>query len=201
MPARGLEPRTLGLKARPELRRTPPHASFCIRFSASRLPVAPRGTSAWQYKLAIRTAVPADELDASVDDAPGRIGCEDGRRVGNPAVPRLPARQGAEAIGVQPATPRRPWQHPWAPAVLDSPHRASSMLPRPPRLGSTNWHRFVSIALSFPLRPLAKSRTSLAGPETGKSSSRLCPNYTEPTTAAVLTSISSEWEAPSALST
>jgi hypothetical protein len=40
-------------KARPELRRTPPHASCCIRFSASRLPVAPRGTPAWQYKLAI----------------------------------------------------------------------------------------------------------------------------------------------------
>jgi hypothetical protein len=60
VPARGLEPRTLGLKARPEPRRTPPHASCCIRFSASRLPVAPRGTPAWQYEMAIHPKAVSD---------------------------------------------------------------------------------------------------------------------------------------------
>ena len=53
MPARGLEPRTLGLKARPELRRTPPDGSPGTRHSASRLLMAPQGTSAWLHKLAI----------------------------------------------------------------------------------------------------------------------------------------------------
>lgn len=53
VPARGFEPRTLGLKARPDLRRTPPQASPRTRFSASRLPLAPRGTPAWLYRLAI----------------------------------------------------------------------------------------------------------------------------------------------------
>ncbi len=48
-----LEPQTLGLKARPELRRTPPQDSCRTRFSASRLPLALRASSAWQYKLAI----------------------------------------------------------------------------------------------------------------------------------------------------
>lgn len=54
VPARGLKPRTIGLKARFDLRGAPPQGSRCIGYSASRLLVAPRTAAAWLYEMAIR---------------------------------------------------------------------------------------------------------------------------------------------------
>jgi hypothetical protein len=54
VPAQGFEPWTIGLKARYDLRRTPPQSSRCIGSSASCLPLAPLAVPARLYKLAIR---------------------------------------------------------------------------------------------------------------------------------------------------
>src|SRR5207245_2000507 len=53
VPARGLEPRTLGSKVRPDLRMTPSQVSCRIRISAPRLLPAPTTAPAWLYKLAM----------------------------------------------------------------------------------------------------------------------------------------------------
>src|SRR5712691_9696200 len=74
VPARGLEPRTLGLKARSDLRRTPPQASCRTRFSASRLPVAPGGTPPWQYKLAMRQRPDRDVMTRRAEAQMTRTG-------------------------------------------------------------------------------------------------------------------------------
>ena len=56
VPARGLEPRTLGLKVHADLRAAPLEASLRIRFSARRVPAAP--PTALAYRLAIQDTPP-----------------------------------------------------------------------------------------------------------------------------------------------
>jgi len=60
VPARGFEPRTIGLKVRPDLRMKPPQGSCRIRFSASRLLAAPAIAPAWLHKLAIHPKALSD---------------------------------------------------------------------------------------------------------------------------------------------
>jgi len=54
VPAQGFEPWTIGLKARPDLRGTPPQGPLRIGFSAPRLSVAPRVSAAWLCVSALK---------------------------------------------------------------------------------------------------------------------------------------------------
>ena len=60
VPAQGFEPWTIGLKASIDLRGTAPDGSPGTRNSALRLLVAPQGSPAWQYQLAINPKALSD---------------------------------------------------------------------------------------------------------------------------------------------
>ena len=85
VPAQGFEPWTIGLKARPDLRGTPPQGPLRIGFSAPRLSVAPPSIRGLAVRIGFKDGPKsANDLNAFINPAPSSVGGKDRGCIRNP---------------------------------------------------------------------------------------------------------------------